>query len=857
LLVGHVGGSALEILDISDPSSPRERGRLPVGGDACSVTLVDDVAVIVLERADRWTFDGSEVIHTGGARLAAVDVADPDHPKLVLERPIAGPCLGAARRGHILHVVSVVSWGGTVRVEAFDVSDARRPISVDAVDVRLEPSLYVRPLPLFSGDRLTIAMGDRLVAIDLSDAGGRLSVGATVVVDDWVTTWVDGCVDFDAASGALRAVLFRGRRSMPEEIPLWSGFGAVVIDWSDHRSATVRGRPALFGREDPYLVEGPLGEVEVTACRFANERLYLATRHPVDPRGDPLLVFDVADPRGPVLVGAVHFAEWLNHLEARGDRVLGVGTANEDGLRRPVLMSFDVADPAAPTVVSRTTSGPGALYWTIGPVLADGRALAAAFRGRGGHFVEGVLVAAIEREPVERPGFVAHAGELALLRPRPDGPLVAISGEAMQIVDVGAEPVTKAELSFARGALATAVTPRGTVVAVVPRPNGNALVVASGEPFRVRPSGARAPVPIEGETPSLVTSGEVIWVLTTTPPGGATPGATTLLAVDFADPVAPRPRGRLALPSDAAIPGFPEPRARRPWHLRAARIGDALVAPRVVRAEGEGARRRYERELLIVDLSDPDAPRLSHTLPLGLDRGAGHLVVSGSAAWLPRHDAAGATDEAVRFTAVRVDLANVRAPIVHPPVNVPGELFALSDDGSTIYTEEQRPSPAFGSSEATLLHALALPGDGTAELRGSAELPGTFVRALARGGFAYVGRYDPERVPGAGPAGRAALATVRLADMAVTSLTAIPAIHAFPLATTEDLLLVTADAGYDAQPPLLAFSLREPSRPHVERAFVLRQPAARNDVALAPACHAYVAAGMAGVIAHACGASAE
>ena len=110
----------------------------------------------------------------------------------------------------------------------------------------------------------------------------------------------------------------------------------------------------------PMVVEGRLGRLELAsgeslyATRFAANKAYVVTFR----RTDPLWVVDLADPRNPVVSGSLEVPGWSSYLQPIGDLLFSIGM--ESGKIAASL--FDVADPALPKLLSRVDLGDPGMY---------------------------------------------------------------------------------------------------------------------------------------------------------------------------------------------------------------------------------------------------------------------------------------------------------------------------------------------------------------------------------------------------------------------------------------------------------------------------------------------------------------
>jgi hypothetical protein len=809
----------LQVVDLSDPASPRLRGTVPLTGTPVGLYLAGTTALVVSSDHLSWlaAADGGPARPSVGARLWAVDVSDPDAPVVRAELPVEGELTDTRRVGDVLYLVtrSLPPWivmgppvpgggsgrGGvgvgvaapetapddTTTVASFDVSEPAAPRAVDALTFPHGGwSIHVN----VTAERVTVGRAGwdaangpltHLTAIDIRDPAGALSMGAEVTVagtlqDRWG-------LDLDAATGTLRAVVADG----------WtSGSRLHVLAW------------AAPGKVEPLAALDLDVPERLTAARFDGARVYVVTALAID----PLWVVDLADPARPALAGRLELPGQLDFIVPRGDRLLALGHGGGDpGTFQLHVSLLDVADPAAPALVARETLAPD---WAFVPASSDDLhkafqvldaegLLLVPFQGydRGAwRWVGGTQLLTFSRDALVREGFVPHRGDLrrAFATATP-GVVAALSDERLQTIDATdrAAPVELAALDLARPVWQLAVAgARAVEVSGWPwSGSGEWVVVPASDPNAASPSW-RAPLDASGAR--LFRTGDVAWLAATEPVAGG----TFVQALDLA-PGTPRLRGRLDVPAAAGGSWW--------WGPPAVQAGRALV---IARFSGGGpvaggapapAGGGTSSDLVVVDLADADAPRLV-VVPVPPAAWLGELRAEGTSAWLSQYDWVDPGAGTVRFTAVRVDLSDPAAPVVAPPVNVPGRLFSASPDGARLYTEEQVWDGAEGT---TWIHTLERTSPGTARLVASTKLPGWYWGAVRAGGFAYVTGWAQDG---------ARLAAVDLGSGKVTSVQALETSGAGILGAAGSTLLLSTWWPASA---VLVMELADPGKPALVR----------------------------------------
>jgi hypothetical protein len=817
----------LQVVDLASLDAPALRARVAVTGRPVDLYVRDGVAHFAVSDllAWHWAAEAGAARPSTGSQVWAVDVSRPAEPVVLARLDVEGSVTDTRRVGDVLLVVSRrSSWqdvmvlpggavgtstttlGDAVLVTSFDLSIPSAPRAVDRVELDVtgwETHAHV------DDGRITLSQSGwsaagpttRFTFVDVSDPGGALRTGASFeapgrIPDRWA-------MDRDAAGGTFRAVLQDG----------WNA-GATLRTWT---SAT------------PSAV-APLGVLELriaetlTAARFDGTRAYVVTAE----RVDPLWVVDLADPARPQLAGQLHMPGQIEFVEPRGARLLALGHTNEAGQPWQLAVSLlDVSVPSAPALLGRVLVGTGAGSVNASPddmrkafqVLdADGLVLVPyqGWDGTSWRWVGGLQLVDLDLAAgrLTARGFVPHRGAITRAFPAPGRAawLATLSDERLQLVDATdrAAPVERAGLDLARPVTELAfVGGRAVELSGDWWRGDTALVVAPA----TDPDAAVPLARLELAAPQarMFRDGSVVWLLAS----DGSQGRCWLEAVDLADPLHPVRRGRLELdlseaPSspgwgwwgagDEAVLSGHVLAVHRAWFGPLVAGGGGVPMPLLsgVQADADA--------VVLYDLSDPDAPRR-----------AGRVVVPGSSwswglraeegfLWLTHHQWTSDRHDEVRYHVDRIDVSVPDAPVLLPPVNVPGILVGAGRAGTRIYTLETAWSAA-GPSSATL-HALDLTDRGTARLAASVPLPGWPSGALLGGGFAYA------VTQGTGAGQR--LAAVDLSAMRLASEQALESSWSWPLRATGGRLFLTASSASGSV--VLVYGLGDPGRPALEQA---------------------------------------
>ena len=819
----------LQILDLAEPAAPALRSSVPVVGQPVQLHLRGGVALFVVRDSFGWAWsaDATAVEPVAGSQLWAVDVSIPDAPSVLARLDIEGSVAETRLVGDVLYLVSrKFSWmdvlpapgglpvaaGGTTGdltyVASVDLSDPRSPRAVARVDF---PATGWDSHALVTDERIVLAQSGwgpsgettRFQLVDISDPGGALVLGASFdvagrIADRW---------GLDQAGGVLRAVLQNG----------WNG-GATLRTW---RSASTTEATPL-GRLDIVIPE------TLTAARFDGNRVYVVTAA----RVDPLWVVDAADPGRPLLSGQLHMPGQIEFIEPRGNRLLALGHTDEAGQPWQLAVSLvDVSDPALPALLRRVLVGDGSGGVSAAPddmrkafrVLdAVGLALVpyqgwdpTTWRWIGGlQLVDFDLAAG----SLTKRGFVPHPGSISRAFPLPGRAawLAALSDERLQIVDAADRdaPVERAALDLARAVTGLTFV-RGMAVELSGdwwRGDAELVVVPALEPDAASPL---ARIRLAAPQARLFRRGDVAWIMA----HDFAQGTAWLEAVDLSDPLHPARRGRLDL-AEAEAAGASG------WGFRgsgdeAVMLGDVLAVHRTwygpvpMAAGGTGAfapgggPSTGEDAVVLLDLSNPDAPRRAGKVVIPGSDWSWGLKAEAGLLWLTHHEWTSGSHGEVRYYLDRIDVSDPDAPRLLPKVNVPGTFLGAGSAGR-VYTLDTTWDEATRT-VTSAVHVLDLTARGTARLAGSVTFPGWATGVVLGPGFAWAVTQDwPEGRPDV------RLAALDLAALRVASSQRIDAAWAWPLLAEAGRLFLAASTG--AGSSVVVMDLSAPGAPRLEQA---------------------------------------
>jgi len=398
-------GYGLRTIDIADPTTPVELGRVALDNGALSVAVVGTAAVVGL---------GSAV---GGRHgLVAIDVSDPTSPAEIATGFVAtgGAVNDIARDGTTLYAASGYRSTGALTVADF--ADPSSPMVLDALSM----SDGASGVDLAPG-RVHVAARERgLRVIDRTDPFALAEVGAVVLGEAAVAVAVRG----DAA--------FVGSRSS-------NGVGGLIALDTIASNPLVRGAYAHAEATGvattaaiAYLLRRDALHVFDTSTPAAP--VWLSAWRPPDgdfsaidadgtlvalSEGTGVHLIDVGDPSSPMALGSVQVSEGIAGRVRLDGATLHVVTGRG-------LETFDVTDPSAPAATSLLSTA--------------GLAAAVAVDGAVGYLVAGEELLVLDRSSPSTPviqGSLVLPGE-QLLGVDADGDLAVVSGrhERMYTIDV-------------------------------------------------------------------------------------------------------------------------------------------------------------------------------------------------------------------------------------------------------------------------------------------------------------------------------------------------------------------------------------------------------------------------------------
>jgi hypothetical protein len=311
-------------VDITTPDKPVLEGRLRVQGSPQEMYVKGNLAFVLMNGMYSW--DASQEYRSA---LLVVDVANPKAPKLLSEHVVDGTIVDSRIVGSALYVVSS-AWDhekgdATTHVTSLAIGKPQSIAQIERVSFPGSGNVIHVTSELMFVAKHTYPDA-KIQLIDIRDPAGHMVLGSEIAVEGFV----QDRFMMDYAGGHLRIVSHK-----------WDDGGHILVTTY-----------ALAGTELAETGKLDLGQIgQLTAARFDGGRVYLVHQVQID----PLDVVDLTDPKAPKLLDRIEIPGWLEHLEVRQNRIVGIG--------------YDVAGTPAPGKLC-----PGTTY----EPLASGRKLAVA-----------------------------------------------------------------------------------------------------------------------------------------------------------------------------------------------------------------------------------------------------------------------------------------------------------------------------------------------------------------------------------------------------------------------------------------------------------------------------------------------
>ena len=784
------GYRGLMVFDVTNVDAPRLLGRAPLFGSPVEMIVRNGVAYAIV--ADWYGRDASgNPFH--GSVVRALDARDPAHITVTSEAPLRGWTRDARVVGDVLYAVSEdygydnpyvdrgtsTSSGPSVVVSAINIGDPARVRSTGervwagysgifnvSVDAILMAHAAANPDGSWASD------ASQVDYVDISDPNGTITVRGSQRIAGQIQGW--------GANNGRFNIDYDGRyvRTLSLQNTYGSGTNSYHLTTVDARDPD---HLALVSQADLP------GTGWIPAARFDSGRMYLSPSDGWYGTGGttPVQIYDVTDPAAPHLAGQTTVPGNVWNFIPAGDRLFALGDARTDGTytsNQIALQYLDVADATHPRVIGTSAFGQG---WAWTPASGDFKAFTMdATRGlvvlpfsgwdnTNDVYSNGLQLIEFTRDSVTTSG-TAHTRGWTERGIFVGNRLVSLSDLSLSVVDYTnhAAPRTVTSLTLARNIVST--QPMGdTLLQVVSDWWGNETfstlrVVPIADPDDDRGNPALVELQIDGTNARMFRNGSFAYIVTTvrsevpcdTGGGPRDPSShcwsysPMVTVADLTDPAHARLRGSTRLPVPEGYGygyGYYGDFGWYGWYGwwegdTMVQVGGDVLAyreyfPRYSYDPATGVSHRTDTSLLrVIDLANPDAPRLSATTVTsspdswwGNLRAIGNTLYASHYDWIDRGRYGG-----VRYFVDRIDLSNRAAPRVLSRINVPGLLVGASADERYLYTVDYRWWDAGdGSYHAqNTFNVLQLSGN-RAYLQSSTDVNGYLGSVFVQSGRAY------------------------------------------------------------------------------------------------------------------------
>jgi len=427
----------LQVVDVSDPSSPeRVAGlRIPFSGE--QLYLHPSLPTVILLTYDQRTSNGQVLL---------VEHSEADELTEQNSVPIPGYILESRMVGSILYVVSRQTWQNSVvdpdtgtehvewesglNVSKIDLTDPANPIIAAPLELRNGRYNYW-------GAQVQATSETLLVSTNTYDSVRRQTISTVHVIDI-----SDPAEDPSLTHHVSIAGQVQDKFSMQIKDDVLTVV-SQVWRWQEARQrwASVE---TFDLSEAPEEVEETLAQLQfandesITATRFSGELLYVVTVLQID----PLFIIDLTDPSDPQLLGELEVPGFSTHLEPYGDG--GLISVGVEGPQLAVSW-FDVSNQAEPTLKSRVYVG-DENGWSWSEANWDEKAfgyfpndnlILLPYQGSVPEvgWVNGIQIIEIGEDALLKRGSIEHEFQARRARVVEDA-VVSISGQSLKSLDI-------------------------------------------------------------------------------------------------------------------------------------------------------------------------------------------------------------------------------------------------------------------------------------------------------------------------------------------------------------------------------------------------------------------------------------
>ncbi|MBI5494450.1 MAG: beta-propeller domain-containing protein [Deltaproteobacteria bacterium] len=748
----------LQILDVTDLDHPRVIGRAPIYGYPKDMYVRGQNAYIIVSdyysfwREDTAMVDGPWYA-SWGSQLRIVDISNPASPTVTGSINLQGDCGDSRIVGDVMYLVShrYPWWGGyatddtedKTQVLSLDLTDQDNIHVVDTADFArngwehhisvTENTIYLASSQWQYDDPVNYTGGGYVTNVryvDISDPAGDIKVRDDInvagrVMDRW---------SMDEYQGHLRVASSDN----------W-GNGDVfltTVNVQNPDSLLEAGRYTLRVNE------------QLTSARFDGAKGYLVSFR----RIDPLFAFDLSDPVNPRLLGELQMEGWLDFMVPMGDRIVALGhddVTHPDGSTTWALaVSLIDTTPTTPVLLSRVIID-GAYGWIpserddfakVFRVLPELGLIVFPFQAwdpQDWRYIGGVQLVDVSQTALTKRGLIGNAGWVERGIPFGQSTVLTLSSEVFQVMDITDRdnPSLRGRLELARNVTDFALIGDGTYNVQLAGDwylgDTQLAITPTNDPDTASPvASLHVPAPYG----RVFHNGDMVYVSSVQQDPNGGNARSVVKTVDLSDPTHPRVRGSVELPTvvygsygywywgsgdeviqvDGSLLVFHR-YSYRYWYGDCYNCGPSGYTPEPDR-------------IYVVDMADPDAPRLASTVELTDIQWAWGLRASGRNVYLSDYTSYERDGYWwARYNLLPISLADANNPVLGDRINIPGYVVGL--EGDKVFTVEGYYNSDY-SQYTSWLHALQI-FEGAAYLQSSVQLPGYAYNVAIEGNGAY------------------------------------------------------------------------------------------------------------------------
>lgn len=789
----------LMVFDVSNVDQPKLLGRSPIYGSPVEMIVRNGIASVVV--AD-WYGTDEKGAPFYGSIVRGIDATDPANMKILGDARLGGWVRDTRVVGDVLYAVTEDSgyvfggyYGGGVVSDGAGYGYSGASVSVSSVNIAGGNVAAVSKYDLGgSGGVFNVTQSSILLAhstVSTDKDGNEIPTGNTELI----------YLDISDPHGLIQP---RGAISFPGYVQGWGADnGRWNLDFADGKTAHALACGAAYCDASQALVLATADfttpdaptlastlQIAATgwsaAARFDSGRMYLTpgTNYSYGTQTNPALpvqIYDLANPKAPVLAGSTQIQGEVWNIIPAGDRLFVLGNEYIPGQQyysasQVSLRYLDVSNAANPTVLGTSKFGDG---WAWTPAAGTFKAftmdqskglVVLPFSGWDNDsqaYNNGLQLIEFNEASVRTAG-ASHSKGWVERGIFVGSRLVSLSDLALSVVDYSDHdnPTVVSELTLARNVVN--VRPLGAAAAELSSDfwgydtDHSTLRVLPTDQVEENVSGiAASELEIDGQGAQSFHNGSLAYIVSNVcaqessdDPNGkgnyCAAWTQQVQVVDYSSGSIAK-RGSVRLPNLGNYYGYYGGFYGYYWYdwYNGSDVvqvgGDALAFRRwTPNYDSSGRYVDSQESLFLVDLSNADAPSVASTVITddpngwwGDMRAVGNDLYTSHYEWERNwsYDNGVYDPGVVRYYLDRIDFSDRTAPRVAEKVNVPGVLAGVSEaDPSVVYTIDYRWS---NNNETNEFDVLKLAG-GHAYLQGSVELPGYVGNTFVRGQKAYL-----------------------------------------------------------------------------------------------------------------------